>query len=585
MSPYTLQTIADQFQAEADLAEFPELDVAMLDNVAGKKQNDTGLNHLKQKAAQGVHPYQAIVNLVEETRKKKAELAAREAETAQYANQAKIIDSAVGQMIGPTDQELRQRGLYAVQNVTDPLLKAIGNKGFMGAVGEPTTPGEAAFASVYRDMPYTAPGMIASPSESVMPGGMAKPASPANPTDLLTRYSELSDQQANLQRETASDEAYNRAMAAVRAALEKSPTAPALQKPQLTKEDQALVALAGIFGGFQNMPRALQGALAGAQQRAEIENQQLQNKFQQEQTVYQRQIQGLQNVAETEAERRTQEQKTLDKNYQMRSTQISNELSKIPYQFAMLGQDQKRIDQKQEEIGIKKEAAAAKAANIRQQVTKKEQVQLLKNEQDAWNSMIRIMQNKAGIDEKDVVNMTNQRIRAIRRLTAAGLSVPQDYFYIPPVGMHPSMAMNQANRVFGAGVDLAIDAATGKFPVIPLDPQVEEKVKSLQTRINTLSQEELKLNEKRTAFMKKDFKEAAEKFNRDEIDEEEFNKVKAARVDIERRLNSVRKQIQDYKKQLTGIGEQAVKQTDQALYGPVGKNNVVSPTGAKILFG
>jgi hypothetical protein len=269
----------------------------------------------------------------------------------------------------------------------------------------------------------------------------------------------------------------------------------------------------------------------------------------------------------------------------MRSTQISNELSKIPYQFAMLGQDQKRIEQKQEEIGIKKEAAAAKAANIRQQVTKKEQVQLLKNEQDAWNSMIRIMQNKAGIDEKDVVNMTNQRIRAIRRLTAAGLSVPQDYFYIPPVGMHPSMAMNQANRVFGAGVDLAIDAATGKFPVIPLDPQVEEKVKSLQTRINTLSQEELKLNEKRTAFMKKDFKEAAEKFNRDEIDEEEFNKVKAARVDIERRLNSVRKQIQDYKKQLTGIGEQAVKQTDQALYGPVGKNNVVSPTGAKILFG
>ncbi len=93
------------------------------------------------------------------------------------------------------------------------------------------------------------------------------------------------------------------------------------------------------------MPRALQGALAGAQQRAEIENQQLQNKFQQEQTAYQRQLQGLQGVAETEAERRAQEQKTLDKNYQMRYGQIAGEMAKIPYQVATLGQ-------KKEEIGI-----------------------------------------------------------------------------------------------------------------------------------------------------------------------------------------------------------------------------------------
>jgi uncharacterized protein (DUF342 family) len=379
-------------------------------------------------------------------------------------------------------------------------------------------------------------------------------------------------------------------MAAVREALGKAPAVPTLQKPQLTKEDQALVALAGIFGGFQNMPRALQGALAGAQQRAEIENQQLQNKYQQEQTAYQRQLQGLQGVAETEAERRAQEQKTLDKNYQMRYGQIAGEMAKIPYQVATLGQGQQRIAQKQEEVGIKKEAAVAKAANIRQQVTKKEQVQLLNNEINAWNRMVAIMTGKEKINDKDVTNMTNQRIRAIRRLTAAGLSIPQDYFYIPPVGMNPKVAMAQSNRVFNAGVDLAIDAATGKLPVIPLDPQIEESIKSYESRVKTLRQDELKLKEKIAAFEKKELKEASRKmtpgktfFGGDVIkDEKQYRDVQKTYDGMKKQLIDIGSQIKQYQQKINEIASGGEILPDPRVSQPtgkIGKNIVDTPLG------
>ncbi len=50
----------------------------------------------------------------------------------------------------------------------------------------------------------------------------------------------------------------------------KAPTAPDLQVPELKEADQALIFLAGLIGGNQAVPQAIQGAIAGARQRTEM---------------------------------------------------------------------------------------------------------------------------------------------------------------------------------------------------------------------------------------------------------------------------------------------------------------------------
>jgi len=556
MSPYNLNPIANQFQAMNDLAEFDPLDLAVLDNTAKQQKNKIGYQRLKQGASQGKAPIEVATSLYDERDKTAQELAAREAETQGFQNLYASMDGAMSDVMG----------FEQPQTSLNPWVSR-GQGGWLDP--NQTTAPRLATTLASGAEPVFTPPTTNQPSQ----------------LDLTSRYGELASQQANLQREYASDTGYNSAMAAVREALGKAPAVPTLQKPQLTKEDQALVALAGIFGGFQNMPRALQGALAGAQQRAEIENQQLQNKFQQEQTAYQRQLQGLQGVAETEAERRAQEQKTLDKNYQMRYGQIAGEMAKIPYQVATLGQGQQKIEQKQEEIGIKKEAASAKAANIRQQVTKKEQLQLLNNEIKAWNRMVAIMTGKPEIDKKDVTNMTNQRIRAIRRLTAAGLSIPQDYFYIPPAGMNPTVAMAQSNRVFNAGVDLAIDAATGKLPVIPLDPQIEKNVKFYQGEIDKLRRNNEEINRK-NSVTKNQFIALRKRLDNKEITQSEYNKAfdqltkeKNARIESKKSNDNFIKQYEQKLNEIASGGEVLPDPRNYQPTGKIGKNIVDTPLG------
>ncbi len=553
MSPYNLNPIANQFQAMSDLAEFDPLDLAVLDNTAKQQKNKIGYQRLKQGASQGKAPIEVATSLYDERDKTAQELAAREAETQGFQNLYASMDGAMSDVMGfeqPQTPGLQPPSQFEV--------------GFSNYVGAPS--GSASNL-----------GYPQSPQTQNAPGSYT--------TALNTQLGAEKSDLYNIKRGYASDAGYNSAMAAVREALGKAPAVPTLQKPQLTKEDQALVALAGIFGGFQNMPRALQGALAGAQQRAEIENQQLQNKFQQEQTAYQRQLQGLQGVAETEAERRAQEQKTLDKNYQMRYGQIAGEMAKIPYQVATLGQGQQKIEQKQEEIGIKKEAASAKAANIRQQVTKKEQLQLLNNEIKAWNRMVAIMTGKPEIDKKDVTNMTNQRIRAIRRLTAAGLSIPQDYFYIPPAGMNPTVAMAQSNRVFNAGVDLAIDAATGKLPVIPLDPQIEKNVKFYQGEIDKLRRNNEEINRK-NSVTKNQFIALRKRLDNKEITQSEYNKAfdqltkeKNARIESKKSNDNFIKQYEQKLNEIASGGEVLPDPRNYQPTGKIGKNIVDTPLG------
>jgi hypothetical protein len=556
MSPYNLNPIANQFQAMNDLAEFDPLDLAVLDNTAKQQKNKIGYQRLKQGASQGKGVEEVAMSLYDERDKAAQELAARQAETQGFQNLYASMDGAMSDVMG----------FEQPQTSLNPWVSR-GQGGWLDP-NQTTAPRLATTLASGAEPVFTPPGTN-QPSQ----------------LDLTSRYGELASQQANLQREYASDTGYNSAMAAVREALGKAPAVPTLQKPQLTKEDQALVALAGIFGGFQNMPRALQGALAGAQQRAEIENQQLQNKFQQEQTAYQRQLQGLQGVAETEAERRAQEQKTLDKNYQMRYGQIAGEMAKIPYQVATLGQKKEEIGIKKEEVGIKKEAAAAKAANIRQQVTKKEQLQLLNNEIKAWNRMVAIMTGKPEIDKKDVTNMTNQRIRAIRRLTAAGLSIPQDYFYIPPAGMNPTVAMAQSNRVFNAGVDLAIDAATGKLPVIPLDPQIEKNVKFYQGEIDKLRRNNEEINRK-NSVTKNQFIALRKQLDNKEITQSEYNKAfdqltkeKNARIESKKSNDNFIKQYEQKLNEIASGGEVLPDPRNYQPTGKIGKNIVDTPLG------
>lgn len=597
INPYLDQTIADQFQAEADLSEFDPLDVALLTNVASKKKNDIGINKLKQDAAFGLTPMQSVFKLYEEKRKAEEELAQRQAETNRYGNQAKIIDSEVAQMMGPTDQELRRRGLYGFQN-TLPIMGDISKQGFIGAVGQPdpTIPGATPPAPVspYRDLSVPQTGADASPyrfgasvgassSELAQPGSMPITPAPVDPLDLTTRYGALGEEKANLQRGYASDAAYNQAMAAVREALGKAPNVPTMAKPQLTQEDQALVALAGIFGGFQNMPQALQGALAGAQQRAEIQNQQLQNKYQQEQTAYGRQLQALQGIAQTEDERRQQEQKTLDRIYSTQLGKIEGEMAKIPYQQAVLNQGEKKIAQTDKRLELQE-----RGLTIRQQESgNKNLIQARQAEINAWKEMLRGKYKQDEISAGDIKGMQYKRQQAIARLAKLGLSVPEDFFYIPKKGINPLVAMAQTNKVFNTGVDMARDIASGKFfDEIPLDPKVEADINLLQSEIKKLRSENMKIDRDNSAeiFRNKTI-ELNKALENKTINQKEYNKLREALQNAKAKATEAKKRnldnINKYQNELNKLtGDVPVlPPANQGMTGPIGSNTVVTPLG------
>jgi len=459
MSPYNLNPIANQFQAMNDLAEFDPLDLAVLDNTAKQQKNKIGYQRLKQGASQGKAPIEVATSLYDERDKTAQELAAREAETQGFQNLYASMDGAMSDVMG----------FEQPQTSLNPWVSR-GQGGWLDP--NQTTAPRLATTLASGAEPVFTPPTTNQPSQ----------------LDLTSRYGELASQQANLQREYASDTGYNSAMAAVREALGKAPAVPTLQKPQLTKEDQALVALAGIFGGFQNMPRALQGALAGAQQRAEIENQQLQNKFQQEQTAYQRQLQGLQGVAETEAERRAQEQKTLDKNYQMRYGQIAGEMAKIPYQVATLGQKKEEIGQKQEEVGIKKEEAAAKQAW-------QQSKSMLDKDFAEWTRLLKSKESKQYITKADYDGLVYKRGELIKKY--ASLGNVGSLFYIPQIGATDTKMGETARAAYDYGIKtgraIAKDISGSLFGGGDVTPFATETSQRLQTLIDNYNKEQKKI--------------------------------------------------------------------------------------------
>ncbi len=186
----------------------------MLDNTAKQQKNKIGYQRLKQGASQGKGVEEVAMSLYDERDKAAQELAARQAETEDLQNVFASINDDVESMMG----------FEQPQTSLNPWVSR-GQGGWLDP--NQTTAPRLATTLASGAEPVFTPPTTNQPSQ----------------LDLTSRYGELASQQANLQREYASDTGYNSAMAAVREALGKAPAVPTLQKPQLTKEDQALVAL------------------------------------------------------------------------------------------------------------------------------------------------------------------------------------------------------------------------------------------------------------------------------------------------------------------------------------------------------
>ncbi len=466
INPYFDQGIADQFQAEADLSEFDPLDIAVLGNVASKKKNDIGINKLKQDAAFGLTPMQSVFKLYNEKRQAEEELAQREAETQQFDNIYASMDDAMGETMG-------YGGPTADRVALNPWLSKYKPKLDMPGLNSPS--------------PVAVPGMET--MEPVMPG--STPPAPAGPytpgsytAGLNTQLGSEMEGLYGMKREYAPDAAYNQAMAAVREALGKAPNVPTMAKPQLTQEDQALIALAGIFGGFQNMPQALQGALAGAQQRAEIQNQQLQNKFQQEQAVYGRQLQALQGIAQTEEERRKQAQEALDRQYEQAYRIRLGGIEKLKANIS-------NAPLKEQELAQKKESADATAQLKAWQQNKS----MLDQDLETYRGILELKMKKEQITKQDYEGLLGRKNGLIQKYQKLGMGDIGSLFYVPPIGVNPQtigekmksmkMAYDYGMRT-GKSIAKEIGGSIfGDTDGSPFATEASEKLDKLTTAYNT----------------------------------------------------------------------------------------------------
>lgn len=473
INPYLDQTIADQFQAEADLSEFDPLDMALLTSVANKKKNDIGINKLKQDAAFGLTPMQSVFKLYNEKRQVEEELAQREAETQQLAN---VYASTSNDMEAP----MGYGGPTADQVAPNPNLIKYKPKLDMPGLNPPS--------------PVAVPGMET--MEPVMPG--STPPAPAGPytpgsytAGLNTQLGSEMEGLYGMKREYAPDAAYNQAMAAVREALGKAPNVPTMAKPQLTQEDQALVALAGIFGGFQNMPQALQGALAGAQQRAEIQNQQLQNKYQQEQTAYGRQLQALQGIAQTEEERRKQAQETLDRQYEQAYRIRLGGIEKLKANIANAPVEEDKLARRQSESVQNQESIDA---NIRLKAWQQNK-SMLDQDLKTYRDILEMKIKKGQVTKQDYDGLLGRKNGLIEKYQKLGMGDIGSLFYVPQIGAIPTTIeekMRAMKTAYDYGMRTGKSIAKeiggsifGDTDGSPFATEASEKLDKLTTAYNT----------------------------------------------------------------------------------------------------
>ena len=141
-----------------------------------------------------------------------------------------------------------------------------------------------------------------------------------------------------------SNQAYIQSIDQLAEMQKNAPVAPTLEQPELTTTDQALIFLAGLIGGNQQVPQAVQGAVAGAQQRAALANQMKTQRFNQEQQNYNRQLQAQQTIVGKEAQVFNQAQQIAAQNYR---TEYNNLVRRKAEQADVIKNAETRLDKKQ----------------------------------------------------------------------------------------------------------------------------------------------------------------------------------------------------------------------------------------------
>jgi hypothetical protein len=117
---------------------------------------------------------------------------------------------------------------------------------------------------------------------------------------------------------------YFNAMNQMTGMMRNAPAPPTPQAFELNETDQALVTLAGLIGGIEAMPQALQGVVAGATQRVNDYNQRMQMEYQNQQEAYNKQLSAQQNVVQTLAQKLQADERNAQREYQTKMNLIES---------------------------------------------------------------------------------------------------------------------------------------------------------------------------------------------------------------------------------------------------------------------
>ena len=120
------------------------------------------------------------------------------------------------------------------------------------------------------------------------------------------------------------DAPYFNAMNQMTGMMRNAPAPPTPQAFELNETDQALVTLAGLIGGIEAMPQALQGVVAGATQRVNDYNQRMQMEYQNQQEAYNKQLSAQQNVVQTLAQKLQADERNAQREYQTKMNLIES---------------------------------------------------------------------------------------------------------------------------------------------------------------------------------------------------------------------------------------------------------------------
>lgn len=207
---------------------------------------------------------------------------------------------------------------------------------------------------------------------------------------------------------------YDKMAKAYQSSITNAPTAPVLQQPRLNTQDQALVLLAGVLGGIDKVPDALQGAAKGAMERAKLANEQTQYQFQQDQENWNRQLQAQQVGLQTERERNTRQEAINFQKYKLQVQEINNSIEN----------EDEKIAKKQK---LKEDAYTKSFTNARL----------------GWQNVIK--QWGSNVDQKEIDKAKQQR-GVLAKVYNIPLSVAETYFPIPDEPMLTPEGERQAFR-------------------------------------------------------------------------------------------------------------------------------------------